>query len=63
MKKSMSDEPTEYCINDQGGDAISITYGICNALRAETHGNNPIVLYRDVVVSKESEMFCSVEEV
>jgi DNA (cytosine-5)-methyltransferase 1 len=32
------------CLNDQGGQQISIDYGVSPTLRAETHGNLPCVL-------------------
>lgn len=35
-------------INDQGGDSISIDYGIAPTLRAETHGNEPCVISEQI---------------
>lgn len=34
----------ELVLNDQGGNSISIDYGTCPTLRAQTHGNEPCVL-------------------
>ena len=31
------------CLNDQGGSQMDISYGVAGTLRAESHGNNPIV--------------------
>lgn len=35
-------------LNDQGGDSISIDYGIAPTLRAETHGNEPCVISEQI---------------
>lgn len=34
---------TTYCLNDQGGSQMDITEGITGTLRAEMHGNTPII--------------------
>lgn len=37
-------EPGGICLNDQGGSQMDITEGITGTIRAEMHGNTPIVM-------------------
>lgn len=41
----LNEEPDELILNDQGGQQLSVEFGVCPTLRAEAHGNLPCVLH------------------